>query len=62
MNRVIDGILNLALQLPAAKKLGEEVGLNIGGGVREITAALNTDTGRGGGEEAPGETDERGGS
>ena len=62
VNRVIDGILNLALQLPAAKRLGEEVGLNVGGGVREITAALNTDTGRGGGEEAPGETDERGGS
>ena len=62
VNRVIDGILNLALQLPAAKKLGEEVGLDIGGGVREITAPLNADTGRGGGEEAPGETDERGGS
>ena len=51
VNRVIDGILNLALQLPAARKLGEEVGLNIGGGVREITAALNA----GGGDDGNGE-------
>ena len=50
VNRVIDGILNLALQLPAARKLGEEVGLNIGGGVREITAALNTSGGDDGNE------------
>ena len=62
VNRVIDGILNLALQLPAARKLGEEVGLNIGGGIREITAALNADTGDGGGEGTSRETDERGGS
>ena len=62
VNRVIDGILNLALQLPAAKKLGEEVGLGIGGGVREITAALNADTGDGGGEGAPRKTGEGGGS
>ena len=62
VNRVIDGILNLALQLPAARKLGEEVGLNIGGGIREITAALNADTGDGGGEGTFRETDERGGS
>ena len=62
VNRVIDGILNLALQLPAARKLGEEVGLNIGGGIREITAALNADTGDGGGEGPSRETGERGGS
>ncbi|MDE2790988.1 MAG: SPFH domain-containing protein [Paracoccaceae bacterium] len=62
MNRVIDGILNLALQLPAAKKLGEEVGLNIGGGVREITAALNPgeNVGSGGTIGTRPETDERG--
>ena len=62
VNRVIDGILNLALQLPAAKKLGEEVGLNIGGGVREITSALNPDSGDGGNEDASPATATRDGS
>ena len=58
VNRVIDGILNLALQLPAARKLGEEVGLNIGGGVRELTAALNTGGGDDGNEGASPATEE----
>ena len=62
VNRVVDGILNLALQLPAAKKLGEEVGLNIGGGVREITSALNPDSGDGGNEDASPATATRDGS
>ncbi|MEM6941114.1 MAG: flotillin domain-containing protein [Pseudomonadota bacterium] len=47
-NQVVDSVLGMALQLPAVQKLGEEVGMNIGGGLRGITAALdeppNTDT------------------
>ena len=56
MNQVVDGMLKLALQLPAAKKLGEEVGLDIGSGVRGLSAALEGDRGRDtGGGESPGE-------
>ena len=40
VNQVVDGMLKLALQLPAVKKLGEEVGLNVGGGVRGLSASL----------------------
>lgn len=43
VNQVIDGVLGLALQLPAVRKLGEEVGLNVGGGVRGLGAPLETD-------------------
>ncbi|MEL6265594.1 MAG: flotillin domain-containing protein [Pseudomonadota bacterium] len=31
VNQVIDGILSMALQLPAVQKLGEEIGMNLGG-------------------------------
>jgi len=31
----------MALQLPAVQKLGEEVGMNIGDGVRGISNSLN---------------------
>jgi len=41
VNQVIDGVLNLALQLPAARKLGEEVGLNIAEGVKGVTGPLD---------------------
>lgn len=37
VNQVIDGILSMALQLPAVKKLGEEVGINIGQGLKDLT-------------------------
>ncbi len=40
VNDVVDGVLNLALQLPAVRKLGEEVGLNIAAGTRGVTAPL----------------------
>ena len=43
VNQVIDGVLNLALQLPAVRKLGEEVGINVGGGVRGLSAPLDAD-------------------
>ena len=45
VNQVIDGMLRLALQLPAVKKLGEEVGINVGGGVRGLSAPLAGDEG-----------------
>ena len=56
VNQVVDGMLNLALQLPAVKRLGEEVGLDIAGGVRGLSASLERVHGddKGGGE-PPGE-------
>lgn len=41
VNQVVDGVLGLALQLPAVKKLGEEIGLNISDGVKGVTEPLN---------------------
>jgi uncharacterized membrane protein YqiK len=41
VNQVVDGILGMALQLPAVQKLGEEIGMNIGGGVDAVAARLN---------------------
>ncbi|MGI9357203.1 MAG: flotillin family protein [Rhizobiaceae bacterium] len=42
INDVVDGVLGLALQLPAVKKLGEEVGMNISDGMKGVTAALES--------------------
>ena len=55
VNQVVDGMLKLALQLPAVKKLGEEVGLNVGDGVRGLSASLEGDHGGGRGGMPPGE-------
>lgn len=41
VNQVVDSVLSMALQLPAVQKLGEEVGMNIGGGLKGITAPLD---------------------
>ena len=41
VNQVVDSVLSMALQLPAVQKLGEEVGMNIGDGVRGISNSLN---------------------
>ena len=41
INQVVDSVLSMALQLPAVQKLGEEVGMNIGDGVRGISNSLN---------------------
>lgn len=41
VNDVVDSVLSMALQLPAIQKLGDEVGMNIGDGVRGITSSLN---------------------
>ena len=43
VNKVVDSVLDLALQLPAVKKIGEEVGLNISDGLKGISAALEPD-------------------
>ncbi|MEM9784228.1 MAG: flotillin domain-containing protein [Pseudomonadota bacterium] len=40
VNQVIDGILGMALQLPAVQKLGEEIGMNVGGGLGEVAGRL----------------------
>ncbi|MEM7059502.1 MAG: flotillin domain-containing protein [Pseudomonadota bacterium] len=40
VNQAVDGVLNMALQLPAVKKLGEEVGLNVGDGLSGISEPL----------------------
>ena len=48
VNQVVDGILAMALQLPAVKKLGEEVGINIGDGLKAVGDAVA--------EDSPGET------
>ena len=55
VNQVVDGMLKLALQLPAVKRLGEEVGLNVGGGVAGLSASLEGGHGgANGGGEPPG--------
>ncbi|MEM9139387.1 MAG: flotillin domain-containing protein [Pseudomonadota bacterium] len=43
INQAVDGVLNMALQLPAVKKLGEEVGLNIADGVEGLNRPLSDD-------------------
>jgi len=42
VNKVIDGVLDLALQLPAVKKIGEEVGLNVSEGLKGISDSLES--------------------
>jgi flotillin len=44
VNQVVDGVLSMALQLPAVKKLGEEVGINIGDGLRGLSESLGSAT------------------
>ena len=44
VNQVVDSVLSMALQLPAVQKLGEEVGMNIGDGVRGLSNSLNGKT------------------
>jgi flotillin len=41
INQVVDGVLSMALQLPAVRKLGEEVGLNIGDGLQGLSESLS---------------------
>jgi flotillin len=44
VNQVVDSVLSMALQLPAVQKLGEEVGMNIGDGVRGISGSISGKT------------------
>ena len=44
VNQVVDGVLSMALQLPAVKKLGEEVGINIGDGLKGLSDSLGGET------------------
>lgn len=41
VNQVVDGILSMALQLPAVQKLGEEIGMNVSGGIARAAAGLD---------------------
>lgn len=41
VNEVVDGVMSMALQLPAVKKLGEEVGLNIGSGIDGLSDSIS---------------------
>lgn len=50
INQVVDSVLAMALQLPAIKKLGEDIGMNVGDGLAGITGSIDTDTGNGSGE------------
>jgi len=43
VNQVIDGILSMALQLPAVQKLGEEIGINISDGIDRVASGLSRD-------------------
>jgi uncharacterized membrane protein YqiK len=47
VNQVVDGVLSMALQLPAVKKLGEEVGLNISDGLKGLSESLGSSGGSG---------------
>ena len=47
VNQVVDAVIRLALQLPAVRKLGEEVGIDVGGGVRGLAAPLEGGRDRG---------------
>lgn len=43
VNQAVDGILSMALQLPAVKKLGEEIGVNIGQGLEGLAGSTSVD-------------------
>jgi uncharacterized membrane protein YqiK len=42
VNQVVDGVLSMALQLPAVKKLGEEIGINIADGLKGVGEAVSS--------------------
>jgi len=49
---VVDGVLSMALQLPAVKKLGEEIGINIGDGIKGISDQISNPPSDQAGEES----------
>ena len=56
-NQVVDSVLSMALQLPAVKKLGQEIGVNIADGIKGVSDAAS-DTGTN--DPTPPETNEDG--
>ena len=52
VNQVVDGVLSMALQLPAVKKLGEEIGINIGDGIKGISDQISNPPSDQAGEES----------
>lgn len=43
INQVVDSVLAMALQLPAIRKLGEDIGMNVGDGLAGITQSIDTE-------------------
>lgn len=41
INQVVDSVLSMALQLPAIRKLGEDIGMNVGDGLTGLTGAID---------------------
>ncbi len=43
INQVVDSVLSMALQLPAIRKLGEDIGMNVGDGLQGLSGAIDRD-------------------
>lgn len=41
VNQVVEGVLSMALQLPAVQKLGEQIGINIADGIKGVSEAAS---------------------
>lgn len=42
INQVVDSVLSMALQLPAIRKLGEDIGMNVGDGLNGLSDTIET--------------------
>ncbi|WP_416897942.1 MAG: flotillin domain-containing protein [Minwuia sp.] len=47
VNQVVDSVLSMALQLPAIRKLGEDIGMNVGDGLKGLTDTIDGDAAAG---------------
>lgn len=52
VNQVVDSVLSMALQLPAIRKLGEDIGMNVGDGLRGLSGVID-ESGEGDGTAPP---------
>ena len=43
INQVVDSVLSMALQLPAIRKLGEDIGMNVGDGLAGLSGTIDSD-------------------
>jgi flotillin len=43
INQVVDSVLSMALQLPAIRKLGEDIGMNVGDGLAGLSGSIDTE-------------------